>query len=85
MCGLWEFCAKHRPDTELDGPFLFGKDFTIADAIFAPVVMRFRTYQPAGLTPFADTYCESVMDYPAVDRWMDNAEEEQSVIGAYLK
>src|SRR3546814_12687071 len=41
VAALWRQC---RSRYGADGPFLFGR-FTIADAVFAPVVTRFRTYE----------------------------------------
>lgn len=56
------------------GPFLFGA-FTIADAMFAPVVSRFRTY---GVD--VDAQCRSYMDaifaLPGMQQWMRDAESE---------
>src|SRR3546814_13318192 len=43
VAALWRQC---RSRYGADGPFLFGR-FTIADAVFAPVVTRFRTYEVA--------------------------------------
>jgi glutathione S-transferase len=51
------------------GPFLFGPQFTIADAYFAPVCMRFKTYS---LSPRADinAYINSVRAAPGVAQWI---------------
>lgn len=57
------------------GPFLFGVDFTIADAMFAPVVARFLSYEPA-LSGAARDYCEAVRAFPLVVRWYELAAEE---------
>jgi glutathione S-transferase len=58
-----------------DGPFLFGAQFTIADAMYAPVVARFLTYRPA-LTDAAWAYCAAVRAHPLVARWYDEAAAE---------
>jgi len=50
---------------------LFG-DFSIADAYFAPVVSRFRTYG-VSLAPALDAYCQRVLAHPAVARWVTEA------------
>ena len=57
--------------------FLFG-EFSIADAFFAPVVMRFRTYGVA-LAPALNAYCERVLAHPAVARWISEALAETEV------
>jgi glutathione S-transferase len=64
---IWEQClagsGHHR--------FLFG-DFSIADAFFAPVVMRFQTYGVA-LAPALQAYFERLRAHPAVARWIEGA------------
>ncbi len=57
------------------GPFLFGKTFTLADAMFAPVVTRFLTWQPE-LGCVARGYCDAVRAHPLVARWHDEAAAE---------
>lgn len=57
------------------GPFLFGKTFTLADAMFAPVVTRFLTWQPE-LGSVARGYCEAVRAHPLVARWHEEAARE---------
>ena len=49
------------------GPFLFGA-FTAADAMYAPVVHRFRTYA-IELAPLAQAYMETMMALPAFAEW----------------
>jgi glutathione S-transferase len=49
------------------GPFLFGK-FGAADAMFAPVVHRLRTYAIA-VEPAAQAYMETMMALPAFQEW----------------
>ncbi|MGZ8401448.1 MAG: glutathione S-transferase family protein [Methyloceanibacter sp.] len=62
-----------------NGPFLFGY-FTNADAMYAPVVTRFRTY---GVDPtrFGDdgsgaAYMQAIFALPAMDEWAAGAKEE---------
>jgi glutathione S-transferase len=49
------------------GPFLLGS-FTIADAFYAPVAFRFRTF---GVTPEgpAGAYLKTLLDLPAMKEW----------------
>jgi len=71
---IWETCLARS------GPhgFLFG-DFTIADAYFAPVVTRFRTYV-VSLGPALDAYVARVEAHPAVARWIADARAEVEAI-----
>jgi len=54
------------------GPFLFGAEFGLADAMYAPVVTRFLTWQP---DIGADTraYCDAVRAHPLMQRWYAEA------------
>ena len=63
---------------EHGGPLLFG-DFSIADAYFAPVVMRLVTYGvpvPAGIA----AYMASVQALPGVAAWVKDALAEQDFL-----
>ena len=53
------------------GPMLFG-EFTVADAFFAPVVMRFKTYGLPAPQRVAD-YFERVQALPSVQAWVRQA------------
>lgn len=74
---IWETCLA------MSGPsdYLFG-DFTIADAYFAPVVMRFRTYGVT-LGPALDAYAERIAEHPAVAQWIAGALAETVRIDKY--
>ncbi len=61
-----------------DGAFLFG-DFCAADAMFAPVVMRFATYGVA-LGDVASRYCEAVRAAPGVSAWVEGALAETEFV-----
>jgi glutathione S-transferase len=54
---------------EHGGPFLFGARFTIADAFFAPVCTRLRTYGVA-VGPRVAGYVETMFKHPAVAAWV---------------
>ena len=56
------------------GPFLFGT-FTIADAMFAPVTTRFRTYG-VELDAQLRAYVDAVAALPAMQAWQRDAEAE---------
>ncbi len=57
------------------GPFLFGAEFGAADAMFAPVVTRFLTWQPE-ITAVSRAYCAAVRAHPLVVQWYDDAAKE---------
>lgn len=50
------------------GPYLFGKTPTMADAMFAPVVTRFITYD-VKLDSDCAAYCKAIMALPAMQEW----------------
>jgi glutathione S-transferase len=54
------------------GPYLFGARFTIADAYFAPVCMRFKTYA-LSTKPQINTYIETIRNAPGVKEWIADA------------
>lgn len=56
------------------GPFLF-HDFSIADAMYAPIVCRFKTYG-VKTEGKVKQYCESVLELPAVQEWYNGASRE---------
>jgi len=60
------------------GPLLFG-EFTIADAYFAPVCTRLRTYGIA-LPQALDDYVERVLALPGVAAWIEDARAEQQFL-----
>ena len=61
---IWTECRERYRKL---GPFLFGS-FGAADAMFAPVVHRFRTYALA-VEPEAQAYMETMMALPAFQEW----------------
>jgi glutathione S-transferase len=63
---------------EHGGPFLFGA-FTIADAYFAPVCTRIRTYGlPVG--PAVQAYVDTIWSLPAMQEWVSEALAEHDFI-----
>jgi len=61
-----------------EGSFLFGS-YSIADAMFTPIVMRFNTY---GVTLDGDaaSYLHTVSNQPAVKEWIEDSKQEKEVI-----
>ena len=58
------------------GPFLFG-EFSAADAMYAPVVLRFRTYAVEGPNR---RYMDAMLALPAMREWIEAAEREAESI-----
>ncbi|WP_205925100.1 glutathione S-transferase C-terminal domain-containing protein, partial [Pseudomonas viridiflava] len=71
IVALWAECRKAAKE---DGPFLFGRP-SIADAFFAPVAIRLRTYRVA-LPDEALAYIETIYQWPAFQRWRQAGLEE---------
>jgi glutathione S-transferase len=63
---------------EAQKPFLFGA-FTAADAMYAPVVLRFRTYE-VELPRAARAYYDAVLALPSMQEWIAAAERETESI-----
>lgn len=66
---IWRECLDKS-----GGPFLFG-ELSVADAMFAPVVTRFRTYGVELDAPLA-SYSKAVVGLPAMREWIADAERE---------
>ena len=79
VTAIWRDCRKRFGAAP--GEFLFGH-FTIADAMYAPVATRFRTYKTA-LDREAQSYCEAIMGLPAMQEWVAAARNEPMVVEAY--
>jgi glutathione S-transferase len=79
VMAIWRQCRGRFG--EKNGDFLFGS-FTIADAMYAPVVTRFRTYK-VDLEREADAYCDAVMALPAMQEWAAAARNEPMIIDQY--
>jgi len=72
---IWGECrARHAAR----GPFLFGA-FGAADAMFAPIVHRFRTYA-AKVAPQTQAYMDTMTRLPAFAEWTRDALAETIVI-----
>ena len=63
---IWTECRARYGKS---GPFLFGA-FSAADAMFAPVVHRFRTYAIT-VVPEAQVYMDTMMALPAFREWSE--------------
>ncbi|MGC9525046.1 MAG: glutathione S-transferase family protein [Limnospira sp.] len=65
-----------------DGDFLFGK-FTVADAMFAPVVSRFITYD-VKLGEIEAAYAQAIVSLPAMQDWLEAAANEVEHIDTFF-
>lgn len=63
---------------EHGGPMLFGP-FTVADAYFAPVVMRMKTYA-LPVSAEVQAYMDRVCQLPGVKAWMNDALAEKDFL-----
>jgi glutathione S-transferase len=70
---MWRDC-RERWGKDGGGPFLFGR-WTIADAMYAPVVTRFRTYG-VKLGATGSAYMEAVLADPDFKVWEDQAKND---------
>lgn len=67
---IWRECLA-----QYGGPWLFGEKRSMADAMYAPVVTRFLTYN-VGLDKVCAAYCQTVMDLPEMQEWIAAAKLE---------
>ncbi|HEY0234564.1 MAG TPA: glutathione S-transferase family protein [Afipia sp.] len=72
---MWSDCRKAYAH---QGPFLFGA-FSAADAMYAPVVHRFRTYA-VEVKPQVAHYMEAMLAHPAIAQWTREALAETLLI-----
>jgi glutathione S-transferase len=73
VCTIWHECLARS-----GGPFLFGER-TMADAMYAPVVTRFKTYD-VKIEPRLKTYADTIMAMPEMVEWIDAAKAEPEEI-----
>jgi glutathione S-transferase len=68
---LWNDCRSRFGS---GGPWLFG-EYSIADAMYAPVVLRFNTYG-AHISQTARWYMASVLEDAPLQEWLQSAKQE---------
>jgi glutathione S-transferase len=85
---IWRECrqmvgavGQGATTSSVTGQMLFG-EFTIADAMFAPVVLRFKTYG-VPLDPISQAYSEAILALPAMQEWLSAAIAETETIPKY--
>jgi len=72
---IWNECRRRFG---AGGPMLFGH-FTIADAMYAPVVLRFITYA-VETDPAATAYMRTIAALPALQEWCESACAETEIL-----
>jgi glutathione S-transferase len=73
VCTIWRECLAQS-----GGPFLFGERSS-ADAMYAPVVTRFATYD-VKLDPQLSAYASTILAMPEMQEWIAAAKEEHEDI-----
>jgi glutathione S-transferase len=66
---IWRECLE-----QYGGPYLFGER-SVADAMYAPVVTRFVTYD-VKLDPDIVEYGQRILALPEMQQWMADAQQE---------
>lgn len=74
---IWRTCRARYGDA---GPWLFGR-YSLVDAMYAPVVLRFRTYG-VGEAGAVDGYMATVLADPHLQAWLTAAAAETAVMAA---
>ena len=75
---IWSDCRRRYGGA---GPYLFGR-FSAADAMYAPVALRFRTYA-FELSEPCQAYADTLLALPAMREWIDAAEREEERIAQF--
>jgi glutathione S-transferase len=70
---IWIDCRRKFGESQ-DGPWLFG-EYTIADAMYAPVVLRFNTYR-AQVSDTTRWYMAAVLEDAPLQEWVQAAQKE---------
>lgn len=78
ICSIWETCREQYSGA---GPFLFGH-FTIADAMYAPVVLRFKSYGIA-VGDIEREYMQSMLSLRSLQEWITGALAEKESLDLY--
>ena len=67
---IWAECLD-----SYGGPWLFGDEPTVADAMFAPVAQRFLTYA-VPVSQATAAYCQTINSWSLMREWIDDARAE---------
>lgn len=72
---IWNDC---RARFGSGGPFLFGA-FSVADAMYAPVALRFETYA-VSLDPVSRAYSDTMLGLSAMQEWIEAGKAETEIL-----
>lgn len=78
VCQIWREC---RQVANQAGDFLFGP-FSIADAFYAPVALRFNSYQVA-VGDVEKQYMQAILALPGIQEWVASAKKDSLVVEDY--
>ncbi|MDB4944368.1 MAG: putative glutathione S-transferase with Thioredoxin domain [Labilithrix sp.] len=81
VLAIWTDARTRSEAAGTPGPFLFGA-FSVADAMFAPVAYRFRSYAVEVTEPHARAYLETMLALPAMKEWEEAARLEVEALQA---
>ncbi|AOY90332.1 glutathione S-transferase [Marinobacter salinus] len=75
VCEIWRVCRSRHSEK---GPFLFG-EFSIADAMYAPIVLRFNSY---GITVGSteSEYMSTVLSLSSLKEWIAEGVAEKEFL-----
>ena len=74
IVAIWNGCRRRYAS---GGPFLFGH-FTIADAMYAPIPLRFQTWG-VSVEGLAGEYAHTLLALPAMQEWIAAGTERESL------
>ena len=74
VIAIWRDCLR-----TYDGPYLFGDQLTLADAMYAPVCTRFTTYN-VKLDRICADYVDLIMTSPDMVEWIEAAKAEPDAV-----
>jgi glutathione S-transferase len=73
ICEIWRECLANS-----GGPFLFGQ-FSIADAMYAPIVLRFISYG-IKVGEIETAYMQTILGLESLQEWIEAGIQEKEVI-----
>jgi len=76
IVSLWDWASSRWGE---GGPYLFGANFSAADAFYAPVASRFRTYR-VPLPPAAERYADALLEHSATSEFYAAGQRETWIL-----
>jgi glutathione S-transferase len=73
---IWTQC---REANQTKGPWLFGTP-SIADALYAPLAIRFNSYAISNLSNIAQEYIQFLLSHPSMKEWIKAGQSESATI-----